>query len=86
LQELHSTKTRNVTVTEQQRTKESFKYTCEISKPFGHLDHVIDWCKSELAHDWRWQLVSVSTDQRPGVYVFYFDNEQDVLAFNLKWL
>jgi len=67
------------------REEDSFAHAIEISKPYGCLDEVISWCKSECQADWRWQLVDMSTDIRPGRYVFYFDSDQDCLAFSLKW-
>lgn len=67
------------------RSKESFAFAKEITKPFGKLDSVLDWCKSELTGDWRWQLIDVSTDVRPGRYCFFFDSERDYFAFTLKW-
>jgi hypothetical protein len=67
------------------RKQESFPYSREIAKPFGELDRVLTWCKTELVGDWRWQLVDVSTDQRPGRYIFYFDSERDHFAFTLYW-
>ena len=67
------------------RRRESFPYSREIAKPFGKLDHVLDWCKTEIVGDWRWQLVDVSSDRRPGRYIFYFDTERDFFAFTLHW-
>jgi hypothetical protein len=67
------------------RTRESFPYSREITKPFGELDRVLDWSKTEMVGDWRWQLVEVSTDKRPGRYVFYFDLDRDYFAFTLQW-
>jgi len=67
------------------RNQESFLYSREIAKPFGELDRVIDWCKTEMVGDWRWQLIDVSSDQRPGRYIFYFDSERDYFAFTLYW-
>ena len=67
------------------RSRESFLYAQEITKPFGELDRVLDWCKSELVGDWRWQLIDVSSDRRPGRYIFYFDSERDFFAFTLQW-
>lgn len=67
------------------RDKNSFAHAHEITKPFGGLDAVLKWCKAELQDDWRWQLVEMSNDQRPGRYIFYFDSEKDYLAFLLKW-
>jgi hypothetical protein len=68
------------------RTGESFLYAQEIQKPFGILDGVLDWCRSELTGDWRWQLVQPSTDRDPGRYCFYFDSSRDMCAFKLRWM
>jgi len=67
------------------REKDSFLYTKEIVKPFGLIDPIIAWCKTELQSDWRWQLIEVSSDTRPGRYCFFFDSERDFCAFTLKW-
>jgi hypothetical protein len=67
------------------RNQESFAYAKEIAKPFGGVDRVIAWCKTEMQHEWRWQVVEMSSDQRPGRYLFYFDSDQDCCAFALKW-
>jgi hypothetical protein len=67
------------------RDKDSFNYAEEIVKEFGVLEHVLDWCKQELTADWRWQLIEVSSDRRPGRYCFFFDSERDYLAFVMKW-
>jgi len=67
------------------RLGDSFNYAREIRKPFGELDRVLAWCKTELVGEWRWQLVDVSTDQRPGHYIFYFDDDRDYFAFTLYW-
>jgi hypothetical protein len=67
------------------REKESFGYAREITKPFGQIDLVLSWCKSELIGEWRWQLVDASSDIRPGRYIFYFDSDKDLCAFVLKW-
>jgi hypothetical protein len=68
-----------------QRDRNSFNHAQEISKPFGMLESVLDWCKEELTSEWRWQLIEVSSDRRPGRYIFYFDSERDCLAFTMKW-
>ena len=67
------------------RDKDSFDHAHEIIKPFGVIERVLDWCKSELAGEWRWQLLEMSSDIKPGRYIFYFDNERDYLAFLMKW-
>jgi hypothetical protein len=70
---------------EQYRDGTSFRFHREITRPFGDLDAILAWCKAELSGDWRWQLIDVSTDQRPGTYKFYFDSERDCVAFVLQW-
>lgn len=70
---------------DQIRDGESFAYAREIHKPFGHLDNVLTWCRTELDGDWRWQLVRTSTDREPGRYIFYFDKERDLFAFTMQW-
>ena len=67
------------------RSPASFAYSREIYKPFGGLDSVISWCKTETQADWGWQLLQASTDYLPGRYVFYFDSERDYVPFLLKW-
>jgi hypothetical protein len=67
------------------REKESFQHAVEITKPFGVIDFVINWCKAEMISDWRWQLIEISSDIKPGRYCFYFDSDRDYCAFLLKW-
>ena len=67
------------------RDEKSFNHASEIYKPYGELDAILKWCKSELTEDWRWQMVDMSSHIRPGRYIFYFDSERDYLAFCLKW-
>ena len=67
------------------RDQSSFPYTKEISKPFGKIDEILSWCRTELVDDWRWQLIEPSSDIRQGRYVFYFDSERDCCAFLLQW-
>ena len=67
------------------RDRDSFQHAQEIAKPFGVLESVLDWCKEELVGEWRWQLIEVSSDRKPGRYIFYFDSERDCLAFTMKW-
>jgi hypothetical protein len=46
---------------------------------------VVDWCKQECQGDWRWAVRDMPTDQRPGMYDFYFDSDSDAVAFSLQW-
>jgi hypothetical protein len=67
------------------RLGESFDYAQEIARPFGQIDRIIEWCKTELTGDWRWQVVTTSSDRAPGRYIFYFDTDRDAAAFSLFW-
>ena len=67
------------------RDKTSFAHARSIEKPYGTLNEVLDWCRTELEQDWRWQMIELSSANRPGRYIFYFDGERDCLAFTLKW-
>jgi hypothetical protein len=67
------------------RDKDSFDHAHEIVKPFGVIEHVLNWCKIELRGEWRWQLLEMSSDRKPGRYCFFFDDERDYLAFLMKW-
>ena len=67
------------------RLGESFNHAREISRPFGQIDRIIDWCKTELVDEWRWQVVATSSDRTPGRYIFYFDSDRDAAAFALFW-
>ena len=66
------------------RDKDSFDFAKEITKPFGAIEPILDWAKSEFVGEWRWQLCEVSSTNRPGRYIFYFESERDYLAFLLK--
>lgn len=67
------------------REEDSFEFCREIAKPFGQLDAILSWCKTEIQGDWRWQLIETSNETRPGRYKFYFDSERDCVAFVLQW-
>ena len=67
------------------RDENSFCFAQEIHKPYGEIDVILQWCKTELVNEWRWQMIDMSGVDRPGRYIFYFDGELDCLAFTLKW-
>ena len=67
------------------RHAESFNHTIRISKPFGSIDCIVEWCKSEITDEWRWEVIQTSSIAEFGEYIFYFDSESDYLAFVLKW-
>jgi hypothetical protein len=67
------------------RQGESFRHARQIIKPYGELDKILAWCRSQLSDEWRWQLLEMSSETRPGRYIFYFDSERDYVAFLLHW-
>lgn len=67
------------------RATDSFNYAREIVKPYGQIETILGWCKTELVEEWRWQLKDMSSPTRDGRYIFYFDNQRDYMAFLLKW-
>ena len=67
------------------RDDKSFAYAQQIIRPYGDIDHILTWCKSEITEEWRWQMVEMAAPQCAGRYIFYFDSERDCLAFTLKW-
>lgn len=58
-------------------------FICVRKRPWGWLDTALDWCRSEVTEDWKWQLVESSTDQQHGIYKFYFSSLQDFVAFTM---
>lgn len=68
------------------REAASFKYAIRLERPFGWVDSAIQWCRTELIDEWRWQLIRPSNDISPGEYVFYFDADRDYFAFSMKFI
>ena len=67
------------------REKEGFNHAKLIRKPFGVIEQVLEWCKHSLEDEWRWQLVELSSQNKDGEYIFYFDSEKDCISFLMKW-
>ena len=67
------------------REPASFGFQADCTQPYGALESVLAWCRSECQGDWRWNMLEMSSDRRPGLYRFYFDSERDCVAFSLRW-
>ena len=67
------------------RSAESFNHAKEVHRPWGELDLLLAWCRDECRGEWRWQMIESSTGSDPGRYIFYFDDERDLVAFLIKW-
>lgn len=63
----------------------NFAHACEISKPYGQIELILNWARQNLDHEWRWQLIECSTDKTDGRYIFYFESEKDCMTFVLRW-
>lgn len=63
-----------------------YNYDVIIHRPYGTLDPVITWCKSEC-RNWAWNVTSNEDPPHPQdwSYQFYFAREQDYMAFILRW-
>jgi hypothetical protein len=64
---------------------ETDQYNYQLEIRSGKLDDILSWCKSEVAGDWRWQLLETSGSNTLGRYHFYFEQDKDCCAFSLKW-
>jgi hypothetical protein len=67
------------------READTFAHSVTCVQPYGVIETVLDWCRSQCIGDWRWQIIVSSGEDRPGKYVFYFDSERDCVAFSLQW-
>lgn len=67
------------------RSADTFLYQSECLLPYGQLDSVLSWCRSECSAEWRWKMKESASDIKSGQYGFYFDSERDVVAFSLQW-
>lgn len=67
------------------RAADTFLHCVTCVRPWGVLESVLCWCQQECTSEWRWRLIEMPTDRRPGTYDFYFDSERDAVAFSLQW-
>jgi hypothetical protein len=57
-------------------------FNSNIAIPYGQLGNVIDWCKVNCTHEWKYDYSP--HDANVPDYVFYFESERDYVAF-LLW-
>jgi len=67
------------------KIEEGYPYAKTLYLPTGKIDAVVDWCKQELTPGWKWQILTSSSTDTPGVYSFFFHNDSDFFAFLLKY-
>lgn len=67
------------------RSADTFLHQAECLLPYGQLDTVLNWCRSECSAEWRWKMKESASNIKSGHYGFYFDSERDAVAFSLQW-
>tara|TARA_B100000497_G_C7496568_1_gene303520 strand:- start:140 stop:379 length:240 start_codon:yes stop_codon:yes gene_type:complete len=67
------------------KIEEGYPYAKTLYLPTGKIDAVVDWCKQELSPGWKWQILTSSSTDKPGVYAFFFLEDFDFFAFLLKY-
>ena len=67
------------------KIEEGYPHAKTLYLPSGEIDGVVDWCKQELSPVWKWQILTSSSTNTPGVYAFFFSNDADFFAFILKY-
>jgi hypothetical protein len=58
-------------------------FIANIFLPYGRLSEVLDWCRCNCTGEWKFGEDIHTTDSWT-YYNFYFENEQDYVAF-LLW-
>lgn len=61
------------------------EHTIQITIPFGELGIMLDWCKSNIQHDWHLANLDIGGEQA-GHYIVSFTDENDYNFFAMKWL
>lgn len=66
------------------------KLTTPILVEFGKLKEVMDWCRTNCSSNWHINevnpgLYAYEMSNLVNNYVFEFENEKDLVIFNLKW-
>lgn len=57
----------------------------KIKIEYGCLRHVMEWCRQNCSNDWHISDVAFDMDRNYSSYEFIFNDEQDVIMFELRW-
>lgn len=66
------------------RSADTFPRHSVCYLPFGELEQVLTWCRTQCKSDWRWAPIETAAADK-GQYKFYFDSDSDAVAFLLQW-
>lgn len=58
------------------------KYKIEVSLNYGELSPLIKWVENNCTNNWNYEIIE-SAGKGAGIYKFYFNEEQDAVAFTL---
>lgn len=56
-----------------------------LSLEFGHLDRALNWCEENCIGVWHLGRIEVMAGSDPAVYDFLFEDERDLIRFELRW-
>lgn len=54
----------------------------EIKLCYGELTPLIKWCERNCSREWSYEITQ-SPGSEMGEYEFYFESEQDLVAFTI---
>ena len=57
----------------------------KIKIDYGELRYVMEWCRQNCNHDWHISDVAFDMVSNISNYEFTFNDEQDVIMFELRW-
>jgi hypothetical protein len=63
-------------------TVTEYSFRTDISVPYGSLNSLLEWCKTNCKDNWGWHMISPS-GEKPGLYKFHFMSEADQINFIL---
>jgi|LakMenE18May11ns_1017448.scaffolds.fasta_scaffold9051103_2 hypothetical protein len=58
-------------------------FKSKIGLPYGKLQSILEWCKRNCTHEWKFEEDGNTMDTWEPKYTFYFESERDYVAFTL---
>lgn len=71
---------------QQNLEKQRLHHKVSVQFPFGELDPVIKWSKSNLHGLWKWEMIQMPGGHAKGKYIFHFEDDKDLEVFCLRWM
>lgn len=57
-----------------------------MSKQKTLQQEILPWCKDNIKGDYNYQKKEMSLDKESPVWIFGFENDDDLVAFKLRWV